>query len=77
MRKVEGGLRPVGGIRAYPPACKPMAYKPTGWKRPRREGGMRKVERMTNGRCRRIQGVAGMNYACNLISDICNLSSVI
>ena len=31
----------VGGIGAYPPACKPMAYYPTGWKRPRREGGMK------------------------------------
>ena len=40
---VDFGLRPlravgsiyepeaVGAIRAYPPACKPMAYKPTGW----------------------------------------------
>jgi len=61
----ECGLRPlravgsiyepeaVGAAWAYPPACKPMAYKPTGWpparsgtilrlgeKRPRREGGI-------------------------------------
>jgi len=66
---IEGGLRPlravgsiyepeaVGDIGAYPPACKPMAYKPTGWpparsgtilrlgeKRPRREVGMRNAE---------------------------------
>jgi hypothetical protein len=37
MRNAECGLRPVGAIGAYPPACKPPAYKPTGWKRPRRE----------------------------------------
>ena len=35
----EFGLRPIGEIKAYPPACKPMAYKPAGWKRPRREVG--------------------------------------
>ena len=32
----------AGAIVAYPPACKPMAYKPTGWKRPRRDFGLRK-----------------------------------
>jgi hypothetical protein len=50
--KSEVGIRPPaspscrlyepearGAIGAYPPAWKPMAYKPTGWKRPRREGG--------------------------------------
>ena len=26
-------------VGAYPPACKPPAYEPTGWKRPRREYG--------------------------------------
>ena len=41
------GLRPAGAIGAYPPACKPNAYKPTGWKQPRREvkkAGSRKWE---------------------------------
>ncbi len=39
IRESECGLRPIGAIGAYPPACKPMAYKPTGWKRPLREVG--------------------------------------
>jgi len=47
----------VEAIGAYPPACKPMAYNPTGWpparsgtilrlgeKRPRRKGGIGKAE---------------------------------
>ncbi len=41
LRIWDCGLRPVGGIGAYPPACKPMAYNPTGWKRPRRDFGFR------------------------------------
>jgi hypothetical protein len=38
----EVGMRPPArkGIGAYPPACKPPVYKPTGWKRPRREVGI-------------------------------------
>ena len=31
----------VGAIGAYPPAWKPKAHKPTGWKRPRRDCGLR------------------------------------
>jgi len=54
MGNAEYGLQPLralgsiyepeaGGAKmAYPPACKPMAYKPTGWKRPRRDFGLRK-----------------------------------
>jgi hypothetical protein len=71
----ECGLRPpaspscrpyepeaVGAIGAYPPACKPPAYKPTGWpparrgtilrlgeKRPRREWGMKAGEHRRGG----------------------------
>ena len=34
----------VGAIGAYPPACKPPAYEPTGWKRPRRECGKKEKQ---------------------------------
>ena len=34
----------VGAIGAYPPACKPKAQTPTGWKRPRREVGRWRAE---------------------------------
>ena len=57
MGSAEVGMRPpaspscrlyepeaIGVKGAYPPACKPMAYKPTGWKRPRREVGSEKAE---------------------------------
>ena len=37
---LECGLRPVGTKGACPPACKPKAQNPTGWKRPRREIGI-------------------------------------
>jgi hypothetical protein len=54
----------VGVIGAYPPAWKPMAYKPTGWKRPRREGGMGKVEcGMWNGECGSWNAEGGMRNA--------------
>jgi len=49
----EVGMRPPASpscrlyepeaLGAYPPACKPMAYKPTGWKRPRKEVGIWRV----------------------------------
>jgi hypothetical protein len=49
---LRDGVEPeaVGAIRVCPPACKPTAYKPTGWKRPRREGGIRKEGTLDIGR---------------------------
>ena len=42
-------LRAVGST-SRKPACKPTAYKPRGWKRPRREGGIRKEGTLDIGR---------------------------
>jgi hypothetical protein len=70
----------VGAIEAYPPACKPPAYKPTGWpparrgtilrlgeKRPRREWGMGRREMGSTGERATRRGRNGRgNWECGL-----------
>ena len=62
-RKVGVGLWPVGAIGAYPPACKPSAYK-----RPRRECGMIRFGNLDFGfRIEKTKGKGSNRGQCSVV----------